>query len=134
MSKSIIASILITLSSFFALADIVIDDVSDEITTRRLPRYIDFGTVEVGDTRTSTLRITNEGPGIIRNMYIRVSGYDFRGYDNCRSALYPGDYCYVYIDFRPRSVGSFWGDLNVRTASERHSVGLRGWGERRRRY
>lgn len=93
------------------------------------PGSIDFGPVEVNTTRTSTVRISNEGDSVLRISDIRVQSGNpelvvvtSRGGNNPEIQPTPSDAIQVYVRYTPRDSGTDQEILAISSNDPRNPV------------
>jgi hypothetical protein len=81
---------------------------------------VDFGELEVGDSASETIELTNTGDEPVRVEDVDYTRDDFLAVDDgdCEGAvLLPGESCEFDITFNPDEPGRFRGSVEIETAS-----------------
>lgn len=76
---------------------------------------VNFGTVNVGNTSSQNLNVSNSGNDLLSIQSVQVSGSQFNiTSDSCSSAqLAVGANCTISLDFTPTAIGNFNGTLSI---------------------
>lgn len=128
----LILSLMLMMIPATTFAELTLVDETNQVLTASVVGRVDFGSVEVYRTRSTTLTLINNGPHPLTNLYIYTQGMDFSSVDFCPNTLRARERCQIRVTFRPRSRGLQTGRLVISSREERLYVGLRGWGERAR--
>jgi len=93
--------------------------------------WMDFGQVEVGDSDSESVDLTNSMNRPLEILDIDTSGDDAFQVDDsdCDGiTLNPGDSCQIEVQFEPESAGEFSGEVEVETDQGNVEIQLEGEG------
>jgi hypothetical protein len=79
------------------------------------PTNVAFGTVKVGSSKSSTVKLTNSGTAAFSIASIAIGGdpADFKQINNCGSSLGAGASCSIKVTFKPTTTSSFVATVNI---------------------
>lgn len=95
------------------------------------PLSIVFSSQVVGSSGPgSTLTVSNIGTGTLIISGITASSSDFGVFSGCGANLAPAQNCFITVTFKPKSVGTIVGAMNIQTnaSSESYRIALSGVG------
>jgi Ca2+-binding RTX toxin-like protein len=95
-----------------------------------LPATVDFGSRRVGATRSQSVRITNQGPGVLTIGTPTATGRFSVNRGSCGATLAVGRSCNLNVTFAPNAVGPASGTLTVpsNAVGNPRTAGLTGTG------
>ncbi len=94
-------------------------------------RWVDFGTLEIGEDATESVEVRNEGPMALEIRDVDLSGDD--GFDldegDCERVLEPGESCSFEVRFEPEEPGRYAAEIEIETSLGDFDVQLSGEAE-----
>ena len=81
--------------------------------------YLDFGTIEVGDSEFLEVELTNEydKPVVIERIDLDADFGAFDLNENCLGLLREGDSCFIEVVFSPYEWDEFDGEVDIETST-----------------
>jgi len=94
-------------------------------------RWIDFGTLEVGDQDSQVITVENTGDESVEIFAVDIQGDDPFQVDgnDCERRLEPGDACDIEVSFEPEENGEFSAEVEIDSSLGEFEVQISGESE-----